>query len=213
MDFSSVDLVRIGISIGCGALLGFEREYRNKSAGFRTLILITLGSTIFTMMSNYMGDDRIAANIITGIGFIGAGVIFKDNYSVTGLTTAAVIWIAAALGMVVGMADYELSVAVSLAVILILSVFHGFENLLDWVHNRKTLRVTFTNAEITSLEALEAHLLSAGLRFQRKEIAKHDGKLVVVLMVFGRKNRIKALVDDLLLNSQIEDFNFAQTSR
>lgn len=213
MDFSSVDLVRIGISIGCGALLGFEREYRNKSAGFRTLILITLGSTIFTMMSNYMGDDRIAANIITGIGFIGAGVIFKDNYSVTGLTTAAVIWMAAALGMVVGMADYELSVAVSLAVILILSVFHGFENLLDWVHNRKTLRVTFTNAEITSLEALEAHLLSAGLRFQRKEIAKQDGKLVVVLMVFGRKNRIKALVDDLLLNSQIEDFNFAQTSR
>lgn len=213
MDFSSVDLVRIGISIGCGALLGFEREYRNKSAGFRTLILITLGSTIFTMMSNYMGDDRIAANIITGIGFIGAGVIFKDNYSVTGLTTAAVIWIAAALGMVVGMADYELSVAVSLAVILILSVFHGFENLLDWVHNRKTLRVTFTNAEITSLEALEAHLLLSGLRFQRKEIAKQDAKLVVVLMVFGRKNRIKALVDDLLLNSQIEDFNFAQTSR
>lgn len=213
MDFSSVDLVRICISIACGALLGFEREYRNKSAGFRTLILITLGSTVFTMMSNYMGDDRIAANIITGIGFIGAGVIFKDSYSVTGLTTAAVIWMAAAIGMVVGMADYELSIAISLAVVIILSVFHGFENLLDWVHNRKTLKVMFTDSEITSLESLEGHLLASGLRYQRKEVAKQEGKLVVVLLVFGRKNRIKALVDDLLLNTKIEHFNFAQTSR
>lgn len=213
MDFNNVDFYRLGISIACGALLGFEREYRNKSAGFRTLILITLGSTIFTMMSAQMGDDRIAANIITGIGFIGAGVIFKDNYSVTGLTTAAVIWMAAAIGMVVGMADYELSIAVALAVVIILSLFHGFENLLDWVHNRKTLRVTFTGPDISALIELEAHLINKNLRYQRKEVAKHEGKLAVVLLVFGRKNRIKALVNDLLNNPVIEHFNFAQTSR
>lgn len=213
MDFNNVDFYRLGLSVACGALLGFEREYRNKSAGFRTLILITLGSTIFTMMSAQMGDDRIAANIITGIGFIGAGVIFKDNYSVTGLTTAAVIWMAAAIGMVVGMADYELSIALSLAVVIILSLFHGFENLLDWVHNRKTLRVAFFGADITALTDLEAHLLENKLRFQRKEVAKHEGNLVAVLLVFGRKNRIKAVVGDLLNNPKIAHFNFAQTSR
>lgn len=213
IDFSQVDIARIGISVACGALLGFEREYRNKSAGFRTIILITLGSTIFTMMSETMGDDRIAANIITGIGFIGAGVIFKDSYSVTGLTTAAVIWMAAAIGMVVGMYDYNLSITVSLVVVLILSLFHGLENLLDWVHHRKTLIVTFDDNKLDSLKTLENHLNKSKLKFARKEIAKQDNKLVVTLLVFGRKNRIKKLDTYLLSSKKIAHFNLAQTSR
>ena len=95
------DLISIAVSILCGSIIGFEREYSNKSAGFRTLILICLGSTIFTIVSKHGSgsDDRIAANIITGIGFIGAGVIFKDKLSVLGLTTAAVIWTTAGIGM------------------------------------------------------------------------------------------------------------------
>ena len=107
------DILCVVLSVICGSAIGFEREYRNKTAGFRTIILICLGSTIFTMVSTRAGngsDDRIAANIITGIGFIGAGVIFKDNVSITGLTTAAVIWIAAAIGMVIGVGDYFLGV-------------------------------------------------------------------------------------------------------
>src|SRR6187431_1454735 len=81
------DVVSLAISILCGSIIGFEREYNNKSAGFRTVILICFGSTIFTIVSRYGAgsDDRIAANIITGIGFIGAGVIFKDKLSVLGL--------------------------------------------------------------------------------------------------------------------------------
>ena len=93
------DVISLAISILCGSIIGFEREYNNKSAGFRTVILICLGSTIFTIVSNHGtgSDDRIAANIITGIGFIGAGVIFKDKLSVLGLTTAAVIWTSAGI--------------------------------------------------------------------------------------------------------------------
>src|SRR5215210_4571722 len=93
------DMISILMSILCGSIIGFEREYNNKSAGFRTIILICLGSTIFTIVSRHGAgsDDRIAANIITGIGFIGAGVIFKDKLSVLGLTTAAVIWTTAGI--------------------------------------------------------------------------------------------------------------------
>lgn len=213
MEIASADLIKIGVSVACGALLGFEREYRNKSAGFRTLILITLGSTVFTMISEQMGDDRIIANIITGIGFIGAGVIFKDNYSVTGLTTAAVIWMAAAIGVVVGVSDIDLSFVLALAVVFILSVFHGFENLLDWVHHRKTLIVTFTDTNLDSLKTLEKHLKKSKLHVVRKEIGKSDHRLKVTLLVFGRKNRIKNLDNFLLTSSFIENFNLAHSSR
>ena len=106
MDFTVEikDMVAMVISIICGGVIGFEREYKNKSAGFRTIILISLGSTIFTIVSQHGAgtDDRISANIITGIGFIGAGVIFKDKISIRGLTTAAVIWTSAAIGMTAG---------------------------------------------------------------------------------------------------------------
>src|SRR5690606_34272877 len=116
MEFLSEDVQTILVSIMCGCILGMEREYQNKSAGLRTIILICLGSTIFTMISRGIGvesDDRIAANIITGIGFIGAGVIFKENFNVKGLTTAAVIWISAAIGMLIGTTNYELGLLLS----------------------------------------------------------------------------------------------------
>ena len=79
MEILSEDVIKILLSVLCGGIMGFEREYQNKSAGFRTIILISLGATIFTIVSQRIGgsDDRIAANIITGIGFIGAGVILK----------------------------------------------------------------------------------------------------------------------------------------
>jgi len=82
-----------------GAIIGLEREFRSKPAGFRTMILICVGSCLYTILSKEVGDgsdDRIASNIVTGIGFIGAGVIFKEGISVNGLTTAALIWITAA---------------------------------------------------------------------------------------------------------------------
>ena len=83
MEINSNDLTTMLVSVLCGGLLGIEREYLNKSAGLRTIVLICLGSTIFTMVSQRVGgsEDRIAANIITGIGFIGAGVIFKENFN------------------------------------------------------------------------------------------------------------------------------------
>ncbi|MGS0014437.1 MgtC/SapB family protein, partial [Escherichia coli] len=88
-----------------GLLIGVEREYKNKAAGLRTLMLVTTGSCIFTIISMQIGianPDRLAANIVTGIGFLGAGAIFKDENRVSGLTTATTIWICAALGMAVG---------------------------------------------------------------------------------------------------------------
>src|ERR1700744_2983446 len=113
------DLIKVGLAIGCGGLLGIERQYKNKTAGFRTIILICLGSTIYTIVAQRMGAGS-NINIVTGIGFIGAGVIFKDNISVNGLTTAAVIWVSAAIGMAIGSGNYTLALISTVLTLLIL---------------------------------------------------------------------------------------------
>jgi putative Mg2+ transporter-C (MgtC) family protein len=94
-------------AVGCGAILGTERERREKAAGLRTLILVCLGATVFTMISfvfsSSNGDSgRVAAQIVTGIGFLGAGAILHSNKGVSGMTTAATIWVTAAIGITVG---------------------------------------------------------------------------------------------------------------
>lgn len=116
-------LLKVLGALVIGGLLGLEREYRHKAAGMRTLTLICLGSTLFTILSVELGypgsPDRVASNILTGVGFIGAGVIFKGDYTIDGITTAATIWIASALGIAIGMSHYVLA-GVSLAVVLVL---------------------------------------------------------------------------------------------
>ena len=128
MEFS-YDLettIQLIMSFFIGAIIGAEREYRTKTAGLRTMIMICLGSTLFTELSITLGvnsPDRIASNIVTGIGFLGAGVIFKDGLSISGITTATTIWITAALGMAVGAGEYYIALGGTVVVLIVLSVF------------------------------------------------------------------------------------------
>src|ERR671912_933748 len=118
-----------------GALLGFERELRQKSAGLRTNILIAIGSALFTLMSYEMASEaaggdpgRIAAQIVTGIGFLGAGAIMRTHAGVQGLTTAATVWVNAAVGVAAGGGEYHLAflaTAVTVAVLLVLEPLEG----------------------------------------------------------------------------------------
>src|SRR3970282_2211847 len=94
---------RLAFAAVLGGLVGLERELRGYPAGVRTIALVTLGATLFTEVSQLFGvEDRGAAGIVTGIGFLGAGVIFREGYTVRGITTAATIWAAAAIGMAIG---------------------------------------------------------------------------------------------------------------
>src|ERR1700733_13372072 len=120
------DLIKVALSVLCGGVLGIERQYKNKTAGFRTIILICLGSTLYTLVAQRTGVG-VNINIVTGIGFIGAGVIFKDNVSVNGLTTAAVIWVSAAIGMAIGTNNYLLAIISTFVTLSVLILFHIFE--------------------------------------------------------------------------------------
>lgn len=114
-------LMRILFSVILGSVIGFEREMTNKSAGLRTQIMVCLGSCLFTILSIYgfatavtlypIGDpSRVAAQIITGIGFIGAGTVLRQGLTVTGLTTASTLWIVAAIGMACGCGKLDIAV-------------------------------------------------------------------------------------------------------
>lgn len=215
VEISLSDVSKIIVSIICGSILGFEREYRNKTAGFRTIILICLGSTIYTMVSeSAMGesDDRIAANIITGVGFIGAGVIFKDNISITGLTTAAVIWVAAAIGMVAGAGDYWLALLLSLIVLIVLSAFSWVEGAIDQLHHRQTFMIKFRDAEMKKLDEAEDLIKKDGLICKRLQVAKVNDALVVTMEVAGKKKLMQRANDRLISLSYIRQVNQTNAS-
>ena len=128
---SDVELIqRLLLAALLGALIGLEREMRQKSAGLRTNTLIAVGSALFTLMSIEMAEGtsadatRIAAQIVTGIGFLGAGAIMRTGSGIQGLTTAATVWVNAAVGVAAGGGEYHLAfiaTGVTLAVLLVLS--------------------------------------------------------------------------------------------
>jgi len=115
-------IIRIFVSAILGVLIGFERQMHGKSIGEKTVALITVGSTLFVLMSpTILGGDnsRIIAQVVSGIGFLGAGIIFKDGTSVRGLTTAATAWASAAIGCLVGCGMYLTAVVGTFAIFLI----------------------------------------------------------------------------------------------
>lgn len=144
------ELVLIFISVILGLFIGAEREYRNKSAGLRTFILVCFGSCLFTILSIKIGikdPDRLAANIITGIGFLGAGVIFKGDNKIDGITTATTIWATASIGMAVGAGYVYLSLTGTVLVLLILSSLSYLQNFIDNNHKIREYKIVVKSFE------------------------------------------------------------------
>jgi len=121
------DAFGIVIAVILGAILGLEREISHKAAGLRTNVLICLGAAVFTVISQKMGAaitgdsvTRIAAQIVTGVGFLGAGAIIRDRGGVFGLTTAATIWLVASIGMACGAGLYLLAIISTFIAVMVL---------------------------------------------------------------------------------------------
>ena len=211
MDFGIElqDIFSILTSVICGGIIGFEREYKNKSTGFRTILLITLGSTIFTIVSKHGtgADDRISANIITGIGFIGAGVIFKDKMSVLGLTTAAVIWTSAAIGMTAGIGYYSLAFLFTIITCIVLVLVNKIELLIGNLNKSKIVNVVFKENDIRQLDIVEDKIRRLNMRSKRVQVYKVDNVLCAVLEVAGTKQNSDKLISNLLEMEEIKDFH------
>lgn len=114
-------VARLALAAVLGGFVGLERELRGYPAGIRTLALVAIGATLFTEISQLIGgNDRVAAQIVTGIGFIGAGLIFREGYTVRGITTTTSIWAAAAMGMAIGLELYIVAVTGAALLLVVL---------------------------------------------------------------------------------------------
>jgi putative Mg2+ transporter-C (MgtC) family protein len=127
-------LPKILISTICGAIVGYDREVRNKVAGIRTNVLIAVGVTILTTISFWISKDntnidptRIIGQIVTGIGFLGAGVIMKHDDKIIGVTTAAFIWAISAIGVMIGLGYYIVPVIITIGLLIISKLFEILE--------------------------------------------------------------------------------------
>lgn len=204
-------LLKLGLALLIGTIIGAEREYKNKSAGLRTLILICLGSTLFTIISGSLGAEnetgRIASNIVTGIGFLGAGAIMREGLTVSGLTTASSIWVTAALGMAVGAGEYHLAVFATLVVLAVLTLFGFIQPVLERFRKAIELHITFSGAG-DHVDDLEEEMKRLNLKFDRIKTVKKDGQAVFHYEMSGPKKDLQHFLKSLNNNPTVSSFEY-----
>ena len=210
-DLTMIDILRICAAMLAGGLIGLEREYRDKAAGFRTLIFIGAGAAAITMLSYKIGgaDDpaRITANIVTGIGFLGAGAILRDGLRVAGLTTAATIWLTAAIGMAFGAGEFLFGASLTLLSLIVLWIFPAFERVVDRIREEHTYEVTVNGGKEQAAE-IESALIKHGMKPISRQYFKEQGGLRCRWIAFGKPASHEKFVHYLLDESSVREFKY-----
>jgi putative Mg2+ transporter-C (MgtC) family protein len=209
MEIFSEDIIKLVLAVAVGGVIGAEREFRDKSAGFRTLIFICVGSTLFTMFSHKFAEDgdpaRIAAQIVSGVGFLGAGAILRDRGRIVGLTTAAMIWLAAALGMGIGSGHYGVTIFGTGVVLVVLWIFPYFEQWINHVRVNEHYEIVRTYAPgryeelLTFAQGLDLYILNS-------KYSRINEDLIVTLALRGRPAKQAAFVAHLVSDPSVKEF-------
>ncbi|MFM6926697.1 MAG: MgtC/SapB family protein [Ferruginibacter sp.] len=203
------EAAQVSVAFVIGAIIGLEREFRSKPAGFRTMILICVGSCLYTILSKEIGGastDRIASNIVTGIGFIGAGVIFKEGITVNGLTTAALIWVTAALGMAIGYHNYPLAIVVSAMVVIALFVLEPVQRFINRFHKVKDYRIKTISLGNNFKEELEKFFVTNDMDFRCMKTVKENTDAVYIYRISSPDRNYDAVNHFLLLHKEVKSF-------
>lgn len=184
-------LLRLVLAVLLGGAIGLERELSGKPAGLRTNILICVGATLFTVLSLRLSDGRgdparVAAQILPGVGFIGAGTILHARGSISGLTSAATIWVVAAIGMALGGGAYTEALGTTLLVMVILQGLGYFERAVARRSTHSRLLI-HAKPDAGSLEELEALVRRTGLELTHVESRRENVDLVIELELRGPK--------------------------
>ncbi len=210
IDFDVEILIRMLVSFVVGAVIGFEREYHSKAAGLRTMIMICLGSTLFTLVSLKLdpdSTDRVASNIITGIGFLGAGVIFKDGLTISGITTATTIWISAALGMAIGAGEYFIAMAGSVIVIMVLSALQPITRRIEKMHQSRVYRITYVGFQ-TLFDDVNREISRLKLKSGKQRDFKDGFNTILFVEVRGPEKVLNEFNAFLRRHEKVDAFEF-----
>lgn len=194
INFSQLEyFIRILLAGICGSVIGLERRKRFKDAGIRTHLILAIGCAVIMIVSKYAFSDtldydaaRVASNIITGVGFLGAGVIFVKSGSVRGLTTAAGIWTTAAIGMAIGAGFYLLGIAVTILLVVIQLLLYRLVPALESIEVAELLIKTKRTPDI--LEKIKAELDKNNIFISTMKIKKHETELDIRFSVKVQKD-------------------------
>lgn len=213
-------LVRLVAACLCGFVIGIERSFRQKEAGMRTHLILALGAALMMIVSKYGFFDiaemdmnslradasRIASNVVTGISFLGAGVIFVRGGTIKGLTTAAGIWATAGIGMALGAGMYTIGVASTLILIVIQLLLHKF---MPFSENMETNIITIKmnegeqSLELITKQLTEAGILITGIRFKKQDNGITKAELTVRTK---KRTSMKAVLEIIQTNEAIQEF-------
>ncbi len=211
MTISPEDIIKIVLSVFAGGVIGIEREFRDKAAGFRTLIFICAGACLFTILSAKLapGSDpnRIAANIVTGVGFLGAGVILRDGVRVIGLTTAATIWLTAAVGMGIGGGLYLISGTMILAALIVLWLLPFVEHRIDNVREERKYEI-ICPPDADKLAALEHTFRDCGLYVKTHSQVKNAQGMTCSWVASGSLKKHETLTGILFADPDLTEVKF-----
>ncbi|GAB2523556.1 MgtC/SapB family protein [Spirosoma aerophilum] len=209
MDFAQEDIIRLGVALIIGGLIGAEREYHGKSAGLRTMIMICVGSALFTMVSARVGGagDRIAANIVNGIGFLGAGIIFREDNRVKGLTTAATVWAVSALGMCVGAGHYDMAIVGFVFILGSLLILVGLSSRINKMNQTRDYKIVtaFHNKTLKQYEELFDEF---GLKSSRNQQQRIGTEIIGNWRVSGSEQNHEKCIKRLLRDPEVKEFTF-----
>jgi putative Mg2+ transporter-C (MgtC) family protein len=198
-------LLKLVLAVALGGLVGLERETSQKPAGFRTNILICVGSAMMMILSGLVlggeggGNDltRIAAGVITGIGFIGAGTIIQSRGSIVGLTTAATLWAMAGLGLVIGAGYYLVAVIFTAIIILTLIIFRHIEaNYLKRSLYMYSLKAKYSKAILNTIKKLALH---EGFKLDELSLKKEEN-IALLNLSFNTTEEKEQKFNESLLN-------------
>lgn len=206
------DIIKVLLSLGAGFFLGFEREWKDKAAGFKTISIICLGSTLFTILSYKMGlgesEDatRIASYVVSGIGFLGAGVIFKEGNSVSGLTTASIIWISAAIGMSIGFGQYITAGLFLLACFIIITAGSLLNYVIKTVSKNLVMKIDTLDIDAKTEVLQKVKYYSRS--FKIKETRYLENQMVITLEILLTHSNLDALEKYLVNENRVREFRY-----
>lgn len=201
-------LVRLLLAFVLGGMIGLERERRERPAGLRTHILVTVAAALLMMTSGLVAGEnfdpgRIAAGVVTGIGFLGAGTIIRYGGDVRGLTTAATIWAASAVGLSVGIGWYPAAICATLVIVFTLTVMRGLEGVLGGGTRERRIRVQLVPGGAELCANLLQLLRRAGVRIAAIDFEDDARNQVVLHCQVPRHMRTEALLDLVAAHNEV----------
>ena len=208
--------VCLSVSLICGLLIGSEREYRGKAAGLRTNILICMGSCLFMIISKHVAEtalkngftsvdpSRIAAQVVSGIGFLGAGAIIRHRGGISGLTTAAGIWGMAAIGLAAGSGMYLLAIVSSIGYVLIIEIFYYLAKIIR-LKTYRYMKVVIIIQKSEQISGVRKVIRDMRLQYSQENTEKVLGEVHYTTLIYLKGNMEDKIMNKILKQKGVKD--------